>query len=194
MMPMIMAGDDKQFQPAVQGLEGHLVKRLAGDGRMSPFLWTKIQGFPVFRLRIQWRTAVGMFELSHMLAYPDTGLQYGSECNIEHEKHRAGHALEYWLHREYPNLTPPPDGKLYPAFVDCKGTTTTVDIATMSKANTGQCERALDFHVRLVQNCNVDPQDLAFISPYQSNVELINRLLAKPEVSITFYYQYCKVY
>jgi hypothetical protein len=193
LMPMIMAGDDKQLQPvvlskAVKRPDGTPVNRFAADGVVSPLLWMKIQGWPVFRLRIQWRMADGMFDLCHMLVYGDTELKYGPTCNIGLEDHAPGRELEDYLQRLYPKLKPPPNGQLYPAWIDCKGTFTVVHQATMSKSNRQQCEQALELLVGLIddKHSNVSVNDLVIICPYKANADLVSRMLAKSKVSNPF--------
>ncbi|KAM6540129.1 hypothetical protein FALCPG4_001867 [Fusarium falciforme] len=72
-------------------------------------------------------------------------------------QHSAGRQFEDYLQKKYSDLKPAAAGTLQPAFVHCAGSFCYVD--------------------------PVNPACFVVISPYKSNVELINRLRKKPEAA-----------
>ncbi|KAJ4199794.1 hypothetical protein NW759_016004 [Fusarium solani] len=186
LLPCLMAGDDKQLPPTVMTLQekdaaGNFLNRLGQHAKISPLLFFKTMGWPVYRLRTQLRMARGMFELCHAEVYSDLPFQYGPGCDVSLPQHSAGRQLEVYLQKKYSDLKPAAAGTLQPAFVHCAGSFCYIDPVTQSKSNMGQNRVALALLSDFVKESKVDPACFVVISPYKSNVELINRLRKNPE-------------
>ncbi|KAF5004159.1 hypothetical protein FDECE_9373, partial [Fusarium decemcellulare] len=186
LLPCLMAGDDKQLPPTVMSLNdidamGNFVNRLGLHGKMSPLLFFKGMGWPIYRLHTQLRMAIGMFGPCHSEIYSDLPLQYGSGSDISLPQHSAGRELEEYLQQKYPELTPPTPGTLQPAFIHCKDTFCFINPITLSRSNAKQNKVALAFLSDFVESSNVDPASIMIISPYKSNVDVINRMRKRPQ-------------
>lgn len=72
--------------------------------------------------------------------------------------------------------------RLLPIMLDCPGSDVTTN-STGSRKCPKQSTIALDFILDLVNTTNIDTNAIAIIAPYQSNVNLINRLRASPRYS-----------
>ncbi|KAK7428202.1 hypothetical protein QQZ08_005268 [Neonectria magnoliae] len=184
LLPCMLGGDDKQLQPAVMTVDekdgaGNYLNRHPGDGQMSPLLFFKANGWPVFRLRTQFRMATGLFDLCHREVYADLPFEYGPGCKVDLPQHAIGVALESFLKSTYPGLTSPLAGTMEPVFFHCEGTRCIRDKATRSKMNPGQVKVALDFLVDFVKTAKVDPSKVVIISPYKANVAVIERMRKK---------------
>ncbi|RFU75706.1 dna helicase [Trichoderma arundinaceum] len=163
LLSCVLAGDDKQLPPTVMSLknrdgEGNHIDRLGLDGQISPLSFFKANGWPIFRLRTQFRMGTGLFDLCHRQVYSDVPLEYGPGCDISLEKHSAGRQLEAYLQQRFPNLTPAPAATFKEVFIHCKGAKCIVD--------------------------SIDPAQVTIITPYKANVELIDRLRKKSKYSI----------
>ncbi|KAH7318209.1 AAA domain-containing protein [Stachybotrys elegans] len=185
LLPCILAGDDKQLQPTVKAgkiktLDDHPVNRHEGDATLSPLLFLKASGWPVYRLTVQLRMANGQFDLCHKLVYPDVPIVYGKFSDINLPRHEPGRSLEAYAVRRFPGIKPSPEGKLLPIFIHCDGSFTWRDAESLSKINYGQIETALDLLVDLVVKYpSLDLSSIALISPYKANVASLDRKLKK---------------
>lgn len=177
LLPLLLGGDDKQLQPAVMSQntvdgEGRYFLRHYEDAKMSPLLWFKMSGIPVYRLHTQFRMANDLFGLSHREVYRDLPFEYGPRCDISLPDHTLGRKLEAYMQARHPELTPPATKTLAPIFVHCDRTFCHVDKATGSKSNRKQVKLAMDFLVDLVGE-GIPPSNIVVICPYKANVEII---------------------
>lgn len=101
---------------------------------MSAMEFIQGTGMPVYRLHTQLRMAEGMFDMMAKLIYPEVPVKYGNSRSSASPSFAAGHALESFIQEKYPGqATPPPDGKLYPVFLDCPGSKVFTEPLTGSK-------------------------------------------------------------
>ncbi|KAI8677354.1 hypothetical protein NCS56_00625200 [Fusarium sp. Ph1] len=107
--------------------------------------------------------------------------QYGPGCGVSLPQYSAGRQLEDYLQKKYSDLKPVAASTLQTAFVHCASSFCYVDPVTQSKSNMVQNRVALALLSDFVKESKVDPACFVDISPYKSNVELINRLRKKPE-------------
>lgn len=111
--PLAMAGDDKQLPPPVMShnerdSDGNYHNRLGNDGRVSALEFFRGSGWPIYRLRTQFRMAEGLFDTCHHEVYPDLPFQYSTGSALIN--HPAGRALEQYLLDTYKGLRrSPPD-------------------------------------------------------------------------------------
>lgn len=180
-IPCVLAGDDKQLPPFVLTMEevdqsGSHLNRHGPDLRISPILFFKAMGWPVYRLRIQHRIAHGQFDFCHAKVYSDVPFTYGPSCQIQLPQHEVGSKLEVYLRAKYPELQPAPAGHLRPVFVHCRGSYCFIDPVTKSKLNIDQIKIGLDLILDFIRFSGANPKDIAIISPYAANVERIARL------------------
>lgn len=191
LMPLVLAGDDKQLSPAVLTMQekdalGNFVNRFGADGKISPLTFLKTAGWPVYRLQTQLRMARGLFDLCHREVYSDVPFTYGPQGDISLPQHTVGRALEaYFRHKFATTLRPCPAGTLQPIFVHCPGSRCLVNTVTGSKQSPDQVEIALDLASEFVKASKVDAGTLVIISPYQANVELVARMRQLPKYSAT---------
>ncbi|KAM0436628.1 hypothetical protein ACHAPT_002336 [Fusarium lateritium] len=186
LLPCLMAGDDKQLPPTVMTLherdtEGNFYNRLGQHAGISPLLFFKTMGWPIYHLHTQLRMARGLFNLCHSEIYGEIPFQYGLGCDISLPQHAAGRQLEAYFQQKYPDLTPAAAGTLQPIFVHCTGSFCYLDPVTKSKSNKDQNRVALALLPDFVKESKIDLSCFVVISPYKSNVELINRLRKRPE-------------
>ncbi|KAI8713768.1 hypothetical protein NCS52_01222300 [Fusarium sp. LHS14.1] len=172
MMPCILAGDEKQLPPAVMTLDekdsqGNAINRPGRDARISPLEFFMGLGMPVYRLRTQLRMARGLFDLS----------------KIELDAHRVGRDLESFAFVRYPELNAAPTGSLQPIFIHCENSHCHIDPITKSKSNKDQVIVALDFILDFVSSTSgrVDPSQIAIITPYTANVDVIKSVQKDPK-------------
>lgn len=95
--------------------------------------------------------------------------------------HATGVNLENYLRAKFPKLAPAVARTLSEVFVHCQGTKCLVDEITHSKRNPDQILNALDFLADMVKTARISAADIATITPYAANVELINRRRTRPE-------------
>lgn len=101
LLPCAMGGDDRQFAPANMTREnefdsdGNHLNRFGGDARISALEFFRGSGWPTFRLRVQLRTAKGLFDICHQEVYSDLPFSYGSGSQLWN--HPVGLALEGYL-------------------------------------------------------------------------------------------------
>lgn len=183
MIPLFLAGDEKQLLPAVMSAndkdnKGNALNRHAADAGISALEFFKVNGWPVFRLRTQLRMARGLFTLSHMLFYSDVPCAYDQRCDIASPAHAVGRLMENFMRAKFPELRHSPRNELREVFVHCPGSESKVD-ANGSQSNLWQVQIAvalLDQFVRAHRN-RVDPANIGIIAPYTANVATINREL-----------------
>ncbi|EEU46666.1 uncharacterized protein NECHADRAFT_79481 [Fusarium vanettenii 77-13-4] len=101
-----------------------------------------------------------MFELCHAEVYSDLPFQYGPGCDISLPQHSAGRQVEIYLQMKYSDLKP-------------------ADLtACLLKEQHGPESWPWPFSPT---SPKANPACFVVISPYKSNVELINRLCKNPE-------------
>lgn len=184
LLPCLMGGDDMQLPPTVMTMEdrdseGNHRNRQGADGTMSALEFFRASGWPIYRLRTQLRMAKGLFDTCHREVYSDVPFSYGTQSALVN--HASGVNLERYLKTRFPRLTGAAAGTLSEVFVHCEGTQTIVDPVTHSKRNPDQVANALDFLTDMVKTARINAADIAIISPYAANVELINRRRTRPE-------------
>ena len=184
MLPLLLGGDDKQLQPVVMSeynvdAEGQHYLRHFEDARMSPLLFFKRAGWPIFRLHTQFRMANDLFGICHKEVYADLPFKYGPQSNIELPQHKPGRELEAFMRAKHPKLKAPPPDTLAPIFVNCEKTFCHVDKATGAKSNRKMVKLALDLMVDLVTGTSIDPTDFVVICPYKANVDIIEGMRKK---------------
>ncbi|EHK26790.1 uncharacterized protein TRIVIDRAFT_130542, partial [Trichoderma virens Gv29-8] len=123
--------------------------------------------------------AKGLFDTCHREVYNDVPFSYGTQGALVN--HGPGVNLEKYLKDRFPKLTAPAAGTLSEVFVHCEGTECIVDEVTHSKRNPDQVANALDFLTDMVKKSGIKAADIAIITPYAANVELINRRRTRPE-------------
>ncbi|KAM0249672.1 hypothetical protein ACHAQJ_008969 [Trichoderma viride] len=191
LLPCLLSGDDRQLPPTVmtldnKGIEGdymHL-NRLGQDAKISALEFIRASGWPTYRLRTQLRMANGLFDTCHREVYSDLPFTYGPGSSIDIANHSVGQALEKYLTTRFPGLTPSRPGALQEVFVHCVGTTCDVDEVTKSKSNLEQVNHALDFLNDLIKRSNISASNIAIITPYQANVELVERRREKHSAAL----------
>ena len=157
--------------------DGQHLNRHYLDGRLSALSFYKLNGWPIYHPRMQFRMADGQFDLSHWLVYKDLEFKYATSCEVSREEHSTGRALEAYFTRLWPGMTPSPPGKLFPVFVHCRNTTTLLNKATGAKRNEDQCKTALDFLNTMVSITRISARRIGMLLPYRGNVTLTQRLL-----------------
>ncbi|KFG84682.1 putative DNA helicase [Metarhizium anisopliae] len=184
--PCLLAGDEKQLPPTVMTKlerdgEGNFLNRFAGDGAISPIQHFKSMGWPVYRLRVQLRMAVGQFDLTYNQVYKDIPFTYGPGCDISLPQHHIGRQLELYLGIKFPDLTSAPAGELHPVFVHCMGSQASRDKFSGSTRNPDQVKIGLNLLVDFVEAFDVRPQDIVIISPYSANISTIEKFRKRPK-------------
>ncbi|PHH81078.1 hypothetical protein CDD80_3360 [Ophiocordyceps camponoti-rufipedis] len=185
LLPCVLAGDDTQSAPMKSLLEkdadDFFVNRLALNGRISPLLFLKASGWPVYRLRRQLRMARGLFDICHKGIYANVPLEYGSESDIDLPRHAPGRALETFMKGKFPDLESE-TGLLLPICVHVQGTKCLKDRVTSAFRNEEMVRKALDLLVELVEGSSVNASHLVAVSPYKADVALINEIVeSEPE-------------
>lgn len=187
LLPCLLGGDDLQLPPTVmtkdeKDEEGNHRNRLGADGTMSALEFFRSSGWPIYRLRTQLRMAKGLFNTCHREVYNDVPFNYGTGSDLGN--HATGVNLENYLRAKFPKLARTAAGTLSEVFVHCQGTKCLVDEVTHSKRNPDQVLNALDFLADMVKTARISPADIAIITPYAANVELVNRRRMRPEYEV----------
>ncbi|KAJ4855661.1 AAA domain-containing protein [Trichoderma breve] len=123
--------------------------------------------------------AKGLFDTCHREVYSDVPFLYGSQGALVN--HASGVNLEKHLKGRFPRLTAAAAGTLSEVFIHCEGAQTIVDPVTHSKKNPDQVANALDFLTDMVKTTRISAADIAIITPYAANVELISRRRTRAE-------------
>ncbi|KAL7931497.1 P-loop containing nucleoside triphosphate hydrolase protein [Trichoderma chlorosporum] len=164
LLPCLLSGDEKQLRPNIMTMNeqdpDNARNRFAPDGLMSPLEFFTSTGWPIYRLRVQLRMAIGLFNTCHRQVYSDLPFTYGIGSSL-------------YLTRRFPGLSPSPAGTLTEVFVHCEGTSCIISGVTNSKKNPDQVDNALDFLCDFVRTTGIDASRLAIITPYKANVNYI---------------------
>lgn len=184
--PCLLGGDEKQLSPALMTSKekdgsGNYINRHAPDGKISPLLFFKSTGWPVYRLRVQLRMAKDLFAVCHKEVYSDLPAIYGPGGDINLPHHAIGLKFEAFLRARFNGLAAPPAGTLMPAFIHCEGSFCFKDPTTLSKKNPDQVKIALDLVKDFVTATAVDAGRIVVMSPYKAMVEHIARQRKRPE-------------
>lgn len=179
LLPCVIAGDDKQLSPSVvtddrdQDKDGNMLNRFAPEGKVSPLLFFKSMGWPIFQLHTQLRMATGLFDICRREFYSTVPFQYSIDCNINLPRYKIGRQLESFMQQKYRTMVPAPRGQLLPIFIHCPNSWCTINQSTGSKQNPGQVRIALQLLNVFVRKEQVDACDIAIITPDYANVRLI---------------------
>lgn len=186
-LPCLLAGDE--YQPStdfvsIPDVAGNDTQRVGDqplcpgpNGNVSPFMFFKATGWPIYRLQVQLRMARGLFDLCHGEVYNEIALAYGPKSDIGLAHHKIGRDLEAFLKDRFPSMSPAPDGSLQPVFVHCKDSFCT----RQTYESLDQVKIALDLACDFVRRQAVDPRQIIIMSPHIANVELVSRQRALPE-------------
>lgn len=185
LLPCLLAGDGKQLGRHIaagrsKDTNEHALNRHNEDGGLPLLEFYQGQGFPVLRLIQQLRMANGLFDLAARSFYPDLVFYYGEQSDINLPKHEPSRLLEEFIQDRFPDLRPPPAGKLQPIFLHCNGSTIR-NALTGSKRKVEQSLYALNFPVDFIAATGLDAFDLVILTPYAYNLEFINSQLKRPE-------------
>ncbi|KAL7914318.1 hypothetical protein GGI35DRAFT_490571 [Trichoderma velutinum] len=164
LLPCLLGGDDMQLPPTVMTKDdkdddGNHRNRLGADGTMSALEFFRASGWPIYRPPDP--TAYGQGSLRHL---PPGGVQRRA-IQLWHPKrpsqpHHRGQFGEIPKRAQYMCI---------------------VDEVTHSKRNPDQVANTLDFLVDMVKTARINAADMAIITPYAANVELVNRRRVRPE-------------
>ncbi|KAH6854035.1 P-loop containing nucleoside triphosphate hydrolase protein [Chaetomium sp. MPI-CAGE-AT-0009] len=184
-LPCFFGGDPCQLPPTVmtgqeKDLDGNFYNRVANNGGISPLTFLQASGLPVYRLRMQLRMAVGLFDWVAKELYSEVNFTYADHCAVNRHEFAAGHLCEKLIRSKFPTTSPSPPGKFLPFFVHCQGAQVYVDQRTGSKQCPKQVDVALDFALGLVKE-GVKPGKITVLSPYAANVELIAKRRRLPK-------------
>ncbi|KAK1462994.1 hypothetical protein CCUS01_08399 [Colletotrichum cuscutae] len=191
MLPLLCGGDTEQLPPTVSTDEycidaaGHVFNQFSNDGSISAQGFLMASGHLAYRLRLQLRTANGLFDIVGKIIYPDIPVRYGDSCCIDLPKFKNGHLLESFFRERFPELVAPKEGKFAPIFVHCPDTIVRIDHVNGNKRCNDQVHAALNMASRLVKEKSVDASKVVILSPYKANVELLNKWTQKhyPELA-----------
>ncbi|CAH0048522.1 unnamed protein product [Clonostachys solani] len=189
--PDLDSGDEHQLRPTVKTEQerdksGKLLNRHHADGIVSPLEFFKMNGWPVLRLRAQFRMARGQFDIRHRELYSDLPFEYAPCCRISTPAHRVGNQLEDYATRRFPELRPPPQGTLSPIFIHCRGSKRERPKGryAMSSQNTDQNTAALQLIVGFVKASQTDPARICLITPYKANVHAVEKMRKSSEYEV----------
>lgn len=187
LLPCFLIGDPRQLPPTVWSERvndsgENRRHRLLGDAKVSAFEWIQGSGIRTFRLRTQLRMADDLFGYVAREAYPEIDFRHGPQCRADSPEFERGHILEAFVQKRRPGIRSFLPQRLLPIMLDCPGSDVTTN-STGSRKCPKQSTIALDFILDLVNTTNIDTNAIAIIAPYQSNVNLINRLRASPRYS-----------
>ena len=183
LLPCFIGGDARQLMPTVMtGNEkdsgGNFIHALVRDGRLSAMEILQAHGIPVYRLRVQLRMAEGQFDMMSRLIYEELPFTYAQSCDVANPAFKAGHDVEAFVKKQYPELSSPPAGKLLPVFIHAPGPVHT-DRITGSKRAPSQVTAALSFIDGLVKEKRVRLADIGILTAYSANLALIKRAIKK---------------
>ncbi|CAG9936851.1 unnamed protein product [Clonostachys rosea f. rosea IK726] len=191
LLPCFLAGDEHQLRPTVKtekerDRSGKYLNRHHADGIISPLEFFKMNGWPILRLRVQFRMARGQFDICHRELYSDLPFEYAPCCRISTPAHRVGNQLEDYTVRRFPELRPPPQGTLSPIFIHCRGSKRERPKGryAMSSQNTDQNTAALKFLGGFVKASQTNPARICLITPYKANVHAIEKMRKRSDYDI----------
>ncbi|GKU06757.1 dna helicase [Fusarium langsethiae] len=118
----------------------------------------------------------GMFDMISKIIYPDVPFKYGPSAEVSLPAQKEGRAIEAFFRGRFAELSPAPSGKLFPIFIQCRGSRVFTDPRTMSKMSKDQVKIALDSLVEAAKAKQVDVSRVVCISPYPANVGLIEKM------------------
>ncbi|EKJ73155.1 hypothetical protein FPSE_06768 [Fusarium pseudograminearum CS3096] len=182
LLPCFMFGDPRQLPPTVLTKRDtltntdHFVNRFSSYGEVSAMSALMASGLPVYRLKVQLRMVQGMFDLVSSVIYPDVPFTYHMSRAATNPEFKVGQEIETYLGVKFPELSVPIDGALRPVFIHCEGSRVFQDPKTGSKRSRDQVKVGLDVLQGAVESLEIDPKDIAVISPYAANVKLINSM------------------
>ncbi|VUC28144.1 unnamed protein product [Clonostachys rosea] len=186
LLPCILAGDERQFQPLVrtsmqrQDSVGRTLNWHAADGDMSPMNFFKITGVAVYVLRIQYRMADDLFALCGKFMYSDVDYVYHESClPFRSPQHQIGRTLEDFALAALPGLKKYDDDRLRPFFVHCHYSRAIRARGSHSTLNPEQNRVALRFLAEFVCQNQVDPSRIKLITPYRANRDDLELLRKK---------------
>ncbi|KAF4415888.1 DNA helicase [Fusarium acutatum] len=186
MSPCFLFGDPQQLPPTVMLLTdkwpGSLtdyINRFALDAKISALEYLQAGGIPVYRLKMQLRMGMGMFDTVSSVMYPDVPFTYDPSRAINFSDFKVGRDLESFALERYPDLTPAPKDTLKPFFIHCEGGRVIKNELSGSKRSFDQVQIALDFILDLVAAKKVAPSKISIVAPYAANVDLIKGLLKR---------------
>ncbi|KAL8364695.1 hypothetical protein RB595_003802 [Gaeumannomyces hyphopodioides] len=198
MLPCVLAGDERQLLPTVISAQdvyeddGTAMNRPAinrfAKTAVSALGFVISHGHPVWRQRQQFRMDTGMFDLAHELFYSDLPMMYAPFCAVSNPARQLGVVFEQFVRRRYPGLKPPPAGTHWPVFLHADGARVARDPLTASKKSEDQNNVALRLFADFVRQYGGNKRDLvrnlAVLSPYKSNVELLNEMRTRFEFEV----------
>ncbi|KAI8721895.1 AAA-12 domain-containing protein [Fusarium sp. LHS14.1] len=181
LLPCLLAGDDYQILPAVEGFEvqdksRNYINRLGQDGKISPLAFLEASGWPILRLRTQLRMPQSLYQLCQQGMYLETPLQHRPQSDFEHTEYEPGRKLELYLTNTWLNLTPVISNNFYEVFIHCDRSYCDMNQITGSKQNQVQVQVALSFVTDFVTCKGVDPSDIIIIGPDKANVDLVEEM------------------
>jgi hypothetical protein len=187
-LPCFFGGDPCQFPPVVltdqeKDPKGNVYNRVANDGGISLLSFLQMSGLPVYRLRVQLRMAVGLFDWVAKELYSEVNFTYADQCAVNRAEFDAGHLCEKLIRSKFPTASASPPGKFLPFFVHCQGARVYVDQRTGSKQCPKQVDVALDFAIGLIKE-GVKPNQITVLSPYTANVKLVAERRTHPKYAV----------
>ncbi|KAL0783387.1 hypothetical protein CaCOL14_001293 [Colletotrichum acutatum] len=191
MLPLLCGGDTEQLPPTVLtddnclDASGNVYNQFSNDGHVSAQGFLMASGHLVYRMRLQLRMANGLFDIVGKVIYPSIPVRYAPSCNIDLPEFESGHRLESFFRERFPELVAPAEGKFAPIFVHCPDTVVKIDYVHGGKQSRDQVHAALNMVSELVRKKSIDASKVVILSPYKSNVELLNKWTQKhyPELA-----------
>ncbi|KAK1659631.1 P-loop containing nucleoside triphosphate hydrolase protein [Colletotrichum godetiae] len=166
MLPLLCGGDTEQLPPTVLTEQydvdaaGLVFNQFSNDGSVSAQGFLMASGHLAYRLRLQLRTADGLFDIVGKIIYPDIpGALPGTDCARK--------------------------GQVAPIFIHCPDTVVKIDHVNGGKRCLDQVHAALNMASEFVTKKSVDPSKLVILSSYKTNVDFLNKWAEKhyPELA-----------
>ncbi|KLU89531.1 hypothetical protein MAPG_08502 [Magnaporthiopsis poae ATCC 64411] len=192
LLPCILAGDERQLLPTIMSAQdvhddGTPINRFAKTA-VSALAFVISHGHPIWRQRQQFRMDMGMFDLARELFYSDLPMTYGATCAIDNPARQLGVEFEQFVRRRYPGLKAPSAGTHWPFFLHADGARVHRDPLTGSRKSEDQNNVALRLLADFVRQYGGNKRDLvrklAVLSPYKSNVDLLNEMRRRFEFEV----------
>ncbi|KAJ4327039.1 hypothetical protein N0V84_002538 [Fusarium piperis] len=171
LLPCLLAGDDCQIPPAVEGFEvqdkrGNYINRLGQHGKISSLAFLEASGWPIFRLRTQLRMPQSLFELCDQGIFLEGHFEHRPSSDFEHSHYEIGRKLELYLTNKYQDLAPVVSDTFHES-------TCNVNQITGSKQNPVQVQVALDFVTDFIKCKKANVSDIIIISAEKANADLV---------------------